>query len=123
MTAYVVIYEQAEDGGWGAFLPDLPGVVALGRSRSEVAERIQEALTAYSEEPRLRGEPLPAPHHEAGGQRKAVASSQRRSTPDTPRSSRRRQVWVTGCPELGGTAPAHPLDMHCGSPQSKVRAA
>ena len=66
MSEYVVIYEQAEDGGWGAYLPDLPGVVALGSTRSEVADRIQEALGAYSEELRERGESLPVPHHAAG---------------------------------------------------------
>lgn len=66
MSEYVVIYEQAEDGGWGAYLPDLPGVVALGDTRSEVSERIQEALSAYSEELRQRGESLPAPHHASG---------------------------------------------------------
>ncbi len=42
-----MIYEQADDGGWGAYLPDLPGVVAIGVSRAETAGRIQEALTAY----------------------------------------------------------------------------
>lgn len=30
VSEYVVIFEQADDGGWGAYLPDLPGVVALG---------------------------------------------------------------------------------------------
>jgi hypothetical protein len=35
MSEYVVIYEQAEDGGWGAYIPDLPGVVALGSTRPE----------------------------------------------------------------------------------------
>lgn len=44
MSEYVVIYEQADDGGWGAYLPDLPGVVALGATCEEAAERIQEAL-------------------------------------------------------------------------------
>jgi predicted RNase H-like HicB family nuclease len=66
MTEYVVIYEQADDGGWGAYLPDLPGVVALGRTRDEVAERIKEALAAYTEDLQERGETLPAPHHVAG---------------------------------------------------------
>lgn len=66
MSEYVVIYEQSEDGGWGAYLPDLPGVVALGSTRSEAAERIQEALSAYSEDLRERGQTLPAPHHAAG---------------------------------------------------------
>ena len=66
MSEYIVIYEQAEDGGWGAYLPDVPGVVALGDSRDEVAERIQEALAAYAEDLQERGESLPEPHHMAG---------------------------------------------------------
>lgn len=66
MSEYVVIYEQAEDGGWGAYLPDLPGVVALGQSRAEAGERIQEALAAYAEDLRERGATLPTPHHTAG---------------------------------------------------------
>lgn len=66
MTEYVVIYEQAEDGGWGAYLPDLPGVVALGVTRDEAADRIKEALTAYTEDLEQRGETLPTPHHVAG---------------------------------------------------------
>jgi predicted RNase H-like HicB family nuclease/predicted RNA binding protein YcfA (HicA-like mRNA interferase family) len=66
MSEYVVIYEQAEDGAWGAFIPDLPGVVALGTMRSEVTERIQEALSAFADDLRDRGRSLPAPHHAAG---------------------------------------------------------
>ena len=66
MSEYVVIYEQAEDGGWGAYLPDLPGVVALGTTRAEVAERIEEAVAAYAEDLRERGHSLPLPHHAAG---------------------------------------------------------
>ncbi len=66
MSEYVVIYEQAEDGAWGAFIPDLPGVVALGTTRSEVTERIQEALSAFAGELRDRGRSLPVPHHAAG---------------------------------------------------------
>jgi predicted RNase H-like HicB family nuclease len=66
MSEYLVIYEQAEDGGWGAYIPDVPGVVAVGASRSEVAERIQEALSAYAEDLRQRGRSLPNPHHAAG---------------------------------------------------------
>ena len=63
MSEYVVIYEQGEDGGWGAYLPDLPGVVALGRTRSEAAERIREALSAYADEMREEGKPLPDALH------------------------------------------------------------
>lgn len=66
MSDYIVIYEQAEDGGWGAYLPDLPGVVALGDSRDELAERIQEALQAYADEMRSLGRELPPPVHAVG---------------------------------------------------------
>lgn len=66
MSEYVVIYEPAEDGGWGAYVPDVPGVVALGATRAEVADRIQEAVTAYAEELRAQGESLPAALYAAG---------------------------------------------------------
>jgi len=61
MSEYVVVYERAEDGGWGAYLPDLPGVVALGASRDEVATRIREAVAAYAQEMSDLGRPLPVP--------------------------------------------------------------
>jgi predicted RNase H-like HicB family nuclease len=66
VSEYVVIFEQAEDGGWGAYLPDVPGVIALGTSRAEVAERIQEALDAYAGEMRRLGQSLPEPVHASG---------------------------------------------------------
>ena len=61
MTQCLVIYERADDGGWGAYLPDLPGVVALGRSQDEAAKRMREALGAYVEEMATLGQALPAP--------------------------------------------------------------
>ena len=61
MSEYVVVIERAEDGGWGAYLPDLPGVVALGGSRAEVSERIREAVGAYAEEMAVLGRSLPEP--------------------------------------------------------------
>lgn len=61
MSKYAVIFEQADDGGWGAYLPDLPRVVALGQTRDDVAAGIQEAVDAYAEEMRSLGKGLPAP--------------------------------------------------------------
>ncbi len=66
MSEYVVIYEQAGDGEWGAYLPDVPGVIALGATREEVTAGIKEALAAYAEDLSERGLGLPAPHHVAG---------------------------------------------------------
>lgn len=65
MSEYLVIYEQAEDGGWGAYLPDVPGVIALGSSRDEVAGGIREALDAYASDLSERGVAMPAAHHSA----------------------------------------------------------
>ena len=61
MSDYLVIYERAEDGGWGAYLPDVPGVVALGVTRDDAAQGIREALSAYAEEMSALGQPLPVP--------------------------------------------------------------
>jgi predicted RNase H-like HicB family nuclease len=66
MREYMVVFERAEDGGWGAYLPDLPGVVALGTSREEVGDRIREAVDAYAEEMAALGQPLPKPIATAG---------------------------------------------------------
>jgi predicted RNase H-like HicB family nuclease len=66
LNEYVVIYERAAGGGWGAYLPDVPGVVAVGATREQVAELIQEALRAYVEEMTGMGRDMPEPAHAAG---------------------------------------------------------
>ena len=66
MKQYLVIYERADDGGWGAHSPDVDGVFALGSSREEVEARMAEALAAHLEFLRGRGEPLPEPRTAAG---------------------------------------------------------
>ena len=66
MSEYLVIYEQAEDGDWGAYLPDLPGVIGLGGTRAEAEVRIKEALAAYAECVAEDEQQLPRPVHQAG---------------------------------------------------------
>jgi len=66
MKSYLVIYEQAEDGGWGAHSPDVEGVFALGASRAEAEARIAEALSAHLAYLRDSGRPIPDPHTDAG---------------------------------------------------------
>lgn len=61
MTDYLVIYEQAEDGGWGAHSPDVDGVIAVGATREEVEARFREALTAHLALLREEGEAPPSP--------------------------------------------------------------
>lgn len=66
MKKYLVIYEQAEEGGWGAHSPDVENVFALGKTREEVEARMAEALTAYFDYLREEGQPIPEPRTEAG---------------------------------------------------------
>src|ERR1035437_7944401 len=40
---YTVIYEKGPTS-WGAYVPDLPGVISVGDSRDEVELLIQEAI-------------------------------------------------------------------------------
>ena len=44
MNTYLVIYERAEDGAWGAHKPDVEGVFALGETGEEVEARTAEAM-------------------------------------------------------------------------------
>lgn len=66
MKDYLVIYEQAEDGGWGAHSPDVDGVFALGQTRAEVESRMAEALSAHLAHLRESGRSVPDPHTDAG---------------------------------------------------------
>jgi predicted RNase H-like HicB family nuclease len=85
MTEYVVIFEQTDDGGWGAYLPDVPGVIALGATRAEVVAGSQEALDAYVQEMRALGKPIPpavatAPSRRSNPVRRRHPPSRRTST-------------------------------------------
>jgi len=60
MTRYLVIYEQGPDS-WGAYLPDLPGCVAVGATRQEVEELIGEAVEAHIDVLRAEGLTVPPP--------------------------------------------------------------
>ena len=60
MAEYVVVIEQ-EGEAWGAYVPDLPGCVAVGRSRDEVETLIADAIPLHIASLREHGEPVPAP--------------------------------------------------------------
>ena len=66
MTEYLVIYEQGDDGSWGAHSPDVDGVYALGASREEAEARMAEALAAHLAVLRDDGRPIPQPRTHAG---------------------------------------------------------
>jgi predicted RNase H-like HicB family nuclease len=55
---YAVVYEQAPHN-WAAYVPDLPGCVATGRTRAVVQRRIREAIGLHLDALRDRGEDVP----------------------------------------------------------------
>jgi predicted RNase H-like HicB family nuclease len=57
---YSVVYEQG-DTSWGAYVPDLPGCVAVGATRAELETLIVEAIGAYLDDLRDSGHPVPHP--------------------------------------------------------------
>jgi len=56
----MVIVEKGEDG-FGAYVPDLPGCVAVGESRDEVLRLIREAVEFHLESMREEGAAAPDP--------------------------------------------------------------
>jgi predicted RNase H-like HicB family nuclease len=57
---YMVIVEQGENG-IGAYVPDLPGCVAVGETKEEVLRLIGEAVELHLEGLREDGLPIPEP--------------------------------------------------------------
>jgi predicted RNase H-like HicB family nuclease len=58
---YVAVLEPAADGGWGAYVPDLPGCVAIASTKEETEQLIREAIPLHIESLREEGEPVPEP--------------------------------------------------------------
>jgi predicted RNase H-like HicB family nuclease len=60
MKRYAIVVEQA-DGNFAAYVPDLPGCVATGDTRSEVETAIKEAIALHLEGLAEDGLPIPEP--------------------------------------------------------------
>ena len=57
---YVVVLEKGESS-CGAFVPDLPGCIAVGESREQALRLIEEAVAFHIEGLRADGLPVPPP--------------------------------------------------------------
>jgi predicted RNase H-like HicB family nuclease len=64
MSRYLVIIEESANG-YSAFLPDLPGCIATGRTRDEVEHLMQQGVAFHLEGLRDSGEPVPPPRSTA----------------------------------------------------------
>ena len=61
---YAVIIEKAENN-YSAYVPDLSGCVATGKTREATAQNIQEAIAFHLEGLREDGMPIPEPQTSA----------------------------------------------------------
>jgi predicted RNase H-like HicB family nuclease len=60
---YTVILEHGENS-WGAHVPDLPGCIAVGDTRQEALDLIEEAMVFHIEGLKEQGLPVPEPRSE-----------------------------------------------------------
>jgi len=58
---YMVVIEQGPNS-FGAYVPDLQGCVAVGESKQEVLQLIQEAIEFHLEGLKDEGVSVPQPH-------------------------------------------------------------
>jgi predicted RNase H-like HicB family nuclease len=56
----MVVLEKGETS-WGAYVPDLPGCVAVGETEQEVKQLIQEAIEFHLEDLAASGAQIPVP--------------------------------------------------------------
>jgi predicted RNase H-like HicB family nuclease len=61
VTSYAVVIERASDGGYGAWSPDLLGVVALGDTEAETLDEMRKAIEFHLDGLREDGQPIPKP--------------------------------------------------------------
>ncbi len=57
---YTVVIEKTKSS-FGAYVPDLPGCVAVGETHEEVKKLIKEAIEFHIEGIKLDGLPVPQP--------------------------------------------------------------
>ena len=61
MTSYAVVIERADDGGYGAWSPDLPGCAALADTEEAVIAEMRQAIKLHLAGLREDGQPTPQP--------------------------------------------------------------
>ncbi len=57
---YAVVIEEGKTS-FGAYVPDLPGCVAVGESRTEIIQLIQEAIELHLQALQNQGNAIPFP--------------------------------------------------------------
>lgn len=61
MNAYPIIIERADDSGWSAVAPDLPGLLLAADTREELLALAPGAIADYIDALRDQDLPVPSP--------------------------------------------------------------
>ena len=64
LSEYTVVIEEG-NGGYGAYVPELPGCVAVADTRTEAVQMIHEAIEFHIEGLREEGMEVPEPRSTA----------------------------------------------------------
>ncbi len=60
MREYAVVFGQTRTG-WSAYVPDLPGLAAVGSTYEETEQLMREAMDIHLASMRADGDPIPEP--------------------------------------------------------------
>jgi predicted RNase H-like HicB family nuclease len=67
MSRYAVVFELTDSGrNWSAYVPDLPGCVATGKTREACEKLIHEAIEFHIEGLKIHEMPVPEPSAQVG---------------------------------------------------------
>jgi predicted RNase H-like HicB family nuclease len=61
---YLVLFEHS-NSAWSAYVPDLPGCIATGKTKAETEQLMREAIEFHIEGMRMHGEAIPEATTEA----------------------------------------------------------
>ncbi len=58
---YIAVAENAQDGSWSAYVPDLPGCTAGGSSADDALNNLEISVELWLEEAKAQGLAIPLP--------------------------------------------------------------
>ncbi len=62
MIKYLVVIEKANDGGYGGWVPDLPGVIGMGDTYDSALDNTVEGIKFHLEGMKEEGYDIPPPN-------------------------------------------------------------
>lgn len=65
MIKYLIIIEKADDGGYGGWVPDLPGCIGMGETYDAALDNTVEGIKFHLEGLKAEGLPIPQPNSKA----------------------------------------------------------